>query len=200
MKGILLILGVFVLGVILGRFASIDLMALASDYTMWILYALMFIVGLSIGHDKEKLGVLLRPDPIMLLLPLGTIIGSLIGATMVAQFISQHSLTDSLAVASGLGYYSLSSLLIKELRGEELATIGLVANIARELMAIMFAPLIVRFFGPLALISAGGATTMDTTMPVIARYSGDKYILPAILHGILLDLSIPVLVPFFCSI
>ena len=54
----------------------------------------------------------------------------------------------------------------------ELGTIALISNIMREIMALLGAPLFVRFFGKLAPICAGGATTMDTTLPIITRYSG----------------------------
>lgn len=136
----------------------------------------------------------------MALLPLMTIAGTLIGSALVSVILSQRSLTDCLAVGSGFGYYSLSSIFITEYRGAELGTIALLSNISREILTLMFAPLIVRFFGKLALISAGGATTMDTTLPVIARFSGQEFIIVSIFHGFFVDLSVPFLVVFFCSI
>jgi len=84
------------------------------------------------------------------------------------------------AVGSGFAYYSLSSILITQLKepfwgvqlATELGTIALMANIMREIMALLGAPLFVKYFGRLSPICAGGATTMDTTLPIITRYSG----------------------------
>ena len=81
----------------------------------------------------------------------------------------------------------------------ELGTIALMANIMREIMALLGAPLFVRYFGRLAPICAGGATTIDTTLPVITRYAGKELVFVSILHGILVDLSVPFFVSFFCS-
>ena len=39
------------------------------------------------------------------------------------------------------------------------------------------APLLAKYFGKLAPISVGGATTMDTTLPIITRYSGESFII-----------------------
>ena len=104
-----------------------------------------------------------------------------------------------MAVGSGFGYYSLSSILITESKGAELGTIALLSNIIREIITLLFAPLLVRFFGNLAPISAGGATTADTTLPIITRYSGQKYAMLSIYHGFVVDFSVPFLVTLFCS-
>ena len=51
-----------------------------------------------------------------------------------------------------------------------------------------------------APISAGGATSMDTTLPIITRYTGNDYAVVSIFHGFLVDFTVPFLVTFFCSI
>ncbi len=78
--------------------------------------------------------------------------------------------------------------------------IALITNIIREIMALLATPLFVRCFGRLAPICAGGATMMDTTLPVIAKYSGKELVFVAVLHGILVDLTVSFLVSFFCAL
>ena len=58
----------------------------------------------------------------------------------------------------------------------------------------------VRWFGNLAPISSGGATTMDTTQPIISQSAGQQYVIVSIFHGFVVDFSVPFLVTFFCSI
>ena len=106
---------------------------------------------------------------------------------------------ESMAVGSGFGYYSLSSIFITEYKGAELGTIALLSNILREIMALLLAPLFVKYFGKLAPISVGGATTMDTTLPIILKFSGKEFAVISVFHGFILDLSVPVLVTIFCS-
>ena len=105
-------------------------------------------------------------------------------------------------------YYSLSSILITQFKepslglqlATELGTIALLANIFREMMALLGAPLIRKYFGKLAPISAAGVNSMDVLLPSITLYSGKEMIPLAIFHGILIDMSVPVFVSFFCSL
>ena len=133
------------------------------------------------------------------LIPVGTIVGTLIGSAVISLFIAGMRVTDAMAIGSGLGYYSLSSIFITEAKGAEMGTIALTANIAREIIALLLAPLLVRYFGKLALVAAGGATTADTTLPIITKFSGKEYVVIAIFHGIVCDFSVPFLVGFFVS-
>lgn len=73
-------------------------------------------------------------------------------------------------------------------------------NVLREITTLLFAPLLLRLFGPLSPISIGGATTADTTLPIITRTCGPQFVAIAIVHGLLVDFSVPLLVTLFCSI
>lgn len=201
MKGSLIIVSFFAAGVLAGFYGWIptDLFS-GSDLSFYTLCALMFFVGLSVGCDAKTLKSFRSLNPRLMLLPLITIVGTLAGSALVSLLLTQRSLTDCLAVGSGFGYYSLSSIFITEYKGAELGTIALLSNIARELITLLAAPLIVRYFGKLALISSGGATTMDTTLPVILRYSGQNLLIVSIYHGFLVDFSVPWLVVLFCSL
>ena len=129
-----------------------------------------------------------------------TIVGTLAGTTAASAFLPHRHLFDCLAIGSGFGYYSLSSIFITEYKGAELGTIALLSNIMREIITLLCAPLLVRYFGKLAPISMGGATTMDTTLPIITRTSGQDYVIVSIFHGFCVDFSVPFLVTFFCSL
>ena len=81
-----------------------------------------------------------------------------------------------------------------------MGTIALLANIVREMITLLLAPMLAKRFGPLAPITAGGATTMDTTLPIIAQASGQKYVALSIYHGFVTDFSVPFLVTMWCTI
>jgi len=106
-----------------------------------------------------------------------------------------------LAVGAGFGYYSLSSLFITQLSGEMLGVTALLSNILREILTLLATPLLVQYFGKLAGIASGGATSMDTTLPVITRYSGKEWSIISVFSGVVLTLLVPFLVTFilkFC--
>ena len=207
MRGSLIVVGFFALGCLLGAGGGLLEAWIKGDASLYVLYLLMFQVGLSIGSDKKLKEILRSIRPRLLLVPLATIVGTLTFSAAVSLLLVKWSLMDCLAVGSGFAYYSLSSILITQLKepslgvqlATELGTIALMANIMREIMALLGAPLFARYFGRLAPICAGGATTMDTTLPVITRYAGKELVFVSILHGILVDLSVPFFVSFFCS-
>ena len=200
MKSSLIILSFFALGLLLGVFRMLPQQWVESSITFYVLCLLMFSVGLSLGHDKDSVRKFRSLSPRLLLLPAMTVLGTFLGVTAVSVLIKGRTFSELLAVSSGFGYYSLSSVLITQYKGVELGAIALLANIIREVITLLFAPWMVRFFGPLAPVSAGGATTMDTTFPVIIRNSGKEFSILSIYHGFITDLSVPFLVTFFCSL
>ena len=202
LKGSLTIVAFFVAGCAVGVWAEPDLKG--SAVSTWVLYALMFCVGVSLGHDRTLVERVRHLDRRLALLPVATIVGTLGGAALATPLFGPGSVVasaaDSLAVGAGFGYYSLSSIFIADLRGAELATVALLCNILRELFTLLAAPLVARCFGPLAAVSIGGATTFDTTLPIITRAAGRPYAVVSIFHGCALDFSVPFLVTLFCSL
>ena len=207
MKGSLIVVGFFALGCVLGWSGRLPDVVIENDITVYVLYLLMFQVGLSIGSDKKLKDILGSIRPKLLLVPFATIAGTLVFSALVSLLLTQWSVFDCLAVGSGFAYYSLSSILITQLKesslgvqlATELGTIALMANIMREIMALLGAPLFVKYFGRLSPICAGGATTMDTTLPIITRYSGKDLVFISIFHGIIVDFTVQFFVSFFCS-
>ena len=195
--GSLVIVAFFVAGCVVGLFAPFDLTG--SRVSAYVLYALMFCVGITLGNDRTLAGRVRRLDPRLALLPVATAVGTLAGAALAAPLLVEWSLTDSLAVGAGFGYYSLSSIFIADFRGPELATIALLCNVMREIFTLLAAPLVARWCGPLAAVSIGGATTFDTTLPIITQAAGRPYAVVSVFHGCVLDFSVPFLVTFFCT-
>ena len=200
MKGSLIIVSFFVLGIIVGLCDVIPASFMAGDVSYYALCCLMFCVGISIGCDTSILKSFRKVNPRLMMLPVMTILGTLAGCAAASLILGYRQLTDCLAIGSGFGYYSLSSIFITQYRGAELGTIALLANICREILTLLCAPLLVKYFGRLAPISVGGATTMDTTLPIITRCSGESFIIVSIFHGFCVDFTVPFLVTFFCSL
>lgn len=208
MKGSLIVVGFFILGLIAGHTDCMPAWVKESDTSFIALCFLLFFVGLGIGMNPDMKKDIKSLSPRLTLLPLATILGSWFGA-MVAYLIMnidltsvlQHrSLSDCMALNSGFAYYSLSSIFITEYRGAELGTIALLANIIREMITLLLTPLLAKWFGPLAPISTGGATTMDTTLPIITQTIGQRYVALSIYHGFVTDFSVPFLVTMWCML
>lgn len=206
MKQSLFVVLMFVAGCVVGAVA--DIRWELHDVSLYILYALMFQIGLSVGCSDNLKAILKKFRPKMLLLPLGTLCGTLLFSALVSFLLVEWGVFDTMAVGAGLGYYSLSSVLITQLKmptlGEQLAaelgTIALLSNIIRELLALVGAPWFRRWFGPLGPVCAAGVTSVDVALPAIGRVSGQAMIPVALFHGMVLDMSVPLIVPLLCQV
>lgn len=200
MKGSVAIVMFFLIGVFLGYVNMIPTTFETDKYSFYALCALLFFVGYSIGSDTGIITRFKQLNPGYTLLPLMTFLGTMAGCLAVGLILPHRNVPDCMAVGSGFAYYSLSSIFITQYKGVELGTIALVSNVLRELITLLLAPLLVRFFGKLAPIAAGGATTADTTLPIISKTCGGELVPLSIYHGFLVDFSVPFVVTFFCSL
>ena len=199
MKGSLIVVGFFIIGLLGGIEKMVPSWLLDGDVSFVALCGLLLFVGLGIGLNPEMKKEVRSLSPRMALLPVVTIIGSWLGALLIWTVL-HRTLSDCMAINSGFAYYSLSSIFITEYRGAELGTIALLANIIREMLTLLGAPLMARWFGPLAPISVGGATTMDTTLPILSQTVGQRYIALSIYHGFVVDFTVPFLVSWWCMV
>jgi uncharacterized membrane protein YbjE (DUF340 family) len=199
MKNSLIILAFFTVGVFLGISKNLPDLMMQSDFSMYALYILMFLVGIGIGVDRKSWSILRTMKIKIILIPLGVMAGTFAGTALVSIFIPDLKLKEVLAVGAGFGYYSLSSLFITQLSGETLGVIALLSNILREIFTLLATPLLVLYFGKLAGIASGGATSMDTTLPVITRYSGKEWSIIAVFSGVVLTILVPFLVTFILN-
>jgi len=181
MKGSIIVLLFFAAGCLLGVMGWLPFNPEGSNLTLYMLYALMLQVGLSIGSSKDLKFIVGSLRPKYLLIPLGTVCGTLLFSALASLLLSRWSIFDCMAVGSGFAYYSLSSILITQFKepsiglqlATELGTIALLANIFREMMALLGTPLLCKYFGKLAPISAAGVNSMDVVLPLLFRQRHD---------------------------
>lgn len=194
MKRSTTLLLLFFAGVLVGRSGWIPAgVPMAEELTYYTLLLLLFFVGIGVGGDADIGRLVRRANVRIILVPASVIAGTLAGAAAFSLLLPSVNVRESLAVGAGFGYYSLSSVVITELHGERLGVVALLANVLRELMTLWLAPLFVRL-GRLAPIAAGGATAMDTTLPVISRFAGRDYAAIAVFSGMVLTALVPLLI------
>lgn len=206
MKSSLVTLFCFLLGCLAGAFAIVDFDA--HEASVYVLYALMLLLGINLGCSRDPKMFITSLKPQTLLVPLATIAGTLLFSALGSFLLSRWSMFDCMAVGSGFSYYSISSILITEIKSAslgvqiatELGTIALLSNIFREMTALICAPLFRKYFGYLAPISAAGIGSADISLPAITHYSGPDAIPVAIIHGLLIEISMPFFVTLFCQL
>jgi Predicted membrane protein len=199
MKGSFIVLSIFVVGMLLAYLGVLPSVMAQYDLSTIALYFLMFMVGVSIGADEHVVAILKSVNFKIVLVPIGVVVGTIIGAFLVSFTVKGIDTKNVLAIGSGFGYYSLSSIFIGKISGNQMGVVALLANMIRELSTLMLAPLYVRLFGRLAPVAAAGATSMDTCLPVIMKYSGKEVAIIALFSGIALTIVVPFLVVFILS-
>lgn len=176
-------------------FLTPDSHSLLGTIVSVMLSLLIISAGVDIGKNLGVMRNLLKRGHQVILVPILLTIGSLIGGA-VASVILSMNLWEVLAVSSGVGWYSLTGPMITELYNIELGTVGFLSNVIREISAFAMIPLVARV-SYLAAIGPGGATTMDSTLPVISRFTNPETSVIAFFSGFMLSFVPPVLIPLF---
>jgi uncharacterized membrane protein YbjE (DUF340 family) len=187
--------GVVVLGFLLGL-TGLAILQHATEASEYTLIFLLFLVGIQLRNSGMTLKqiVLNRRGMIVAVV----VVGSSLLAGVINAFILDLPLNTALAMASGFGWYSLSGILLTESFGPVIGSAAFFNDLARELLAIMLIPGLVRRSRSTAL-GLCGATSMDFTLPVLQRSGGLELVPAAIVHGFILSLLVPILMAFFSA-
>lgn len=198
-RGSLFAVLAFFLGVPAGLFLP-SVSASEFDPATPVLYLLMFLVGIGAGADPTAVTMVKKHGIRLLLLPLSVMIGTFAGTLLTSILWPGMQVREALAVGAGYGYYSLSSLVIRELSGGTWAAVALLSNISREILTLLAAPMLVRLAGPAAPAAAGGATSMDTTLAATVQSSGRAWAVPALFSGVVLTVLVPFVVTVILTV
>jgi|SRR6056297_57655 len=153
-----------------------------------------FVIGLDMGKDRTLWKNIRAMGKKAFIIPVTATIGAVIGG-IIAGKLAGIPLSVATASAAGGGYYSLTTILVKDLAGPEAATIAFISNMLRELTVMTATPLLVKLFGRWGAVAVAGATAMDTSLPFIVKNAGREMAIAAFVSGVLLTVAMPVLVP-----
>jgi len=194
----LLLLGMLAAGFLAGFLLPVFPGANGEQFITGLLYALLVFIGLGLGTSGIRPArILSHPD--LLLIPLGTIFGSLAGGLAAGLALNIRP-GAAMSLASGFGWYSLSGVILTRLDSPGLGAVSFLSNMLRESMALVLIPLLARTRFPFLAIGAGGATSMDVSLPLIEKNCGPTSVPLSIASGGVLSLSVPFLVPLLFRI
>ncbi|KFA95463.1 lysine exporter LysO family protein [Vibrio sp. ER1A] len=163
----------------------------------WILLALLFFIGIQLRNSGLTLKQILVNKQGMAI-ALIIVASSLIGGA-IAAMVLDISVYKGLAMASGFGWYSLAGILMGDAFGPVYGGASFMIELLRELVALVFIPLLITR-KPCTAIGYAGATAMDFTLPVIQSTGGVRCVPVAIVSGFILSLLVPVMMLFFVSL
>ncbi len=192
MRFLYLVLAALMAGLITGKVFSPDF---GNLYEL-MLYILILFIGIDLG--MSSISEVRKVSKFVVLLPFSTMLGSLLGG-VAASLILGISLKWGLAVSAGCGWYSLTGPLIGQYSAVY-GALGFLANLTREIITVILYPIAAGKIAKEPLVSIGGATTMDTTLPIIRKFSDSETAVVAFVHGFILTAAIPFILPLILQL
>ena len=187
-------LGALILGIGCGAVRILAyLLSPLSTHAEWLLYFLMFSVGISVGLHRGIAAAIRQYHVKILLIPVGIIAGSLAGG-ILCGLLMDYPVNQAISIAGGLGWYSLAGVSISNLAGAEAGSIAFLSNLMREIGAFFMIPYISRHFNVSTCIAPAAATSEDTTLPMLVRYTNEETVVLSVFNGIICSAAVPVLI------
>ena len=184
-----------ILGIALGFFGfQPDWLLFVTSNTTAVLYILMFLVGISVGF-KGLIKQLKSNPGLLVIVPTATIVATR-GAGFVLSLFTGISSGISTAITSGLGWYSLSGITLTTLVSADIGTITFLSNLLREMLSFFSIPLISKYLNYPTAIAPAAATSEDTTLAMLIRYTDEHTAMIAVFNGIVCSAAVPILIPF----
>lgn len=178
------------LGVAAPKSPLVAVLGHLSEPVLWVLMAL---VGIGVGMHRGLLASIREHHIKTLVIPLGVVVGSLVGGIVAAPFIGLD-VREGMAAASGLGWYSLAGVQLESMVGAQLGGIAFLANLMREIASFFCIPWIARHLNGYACIAAAAATSEDTTLPMMIRYTDERCVVYSLINGVICSALVPVLI------
>lgn len=172
---------------------EISLLQSLVEHKDLLVMVLMFSVGISVGMHRGLFAKLKEYHIKALVIPLGIVVGSILGGLVCGLFLD-HSFGETTAVACGLGWYSLSGIAIESFSGAYMGTVAFLSNLMREIFSFVLIPLISRVANNFSCIAIAGATSEDTTLPMMIRYTNEETVVLSVLNGMLCSALVPILI------
>ncbi len=186
------------LGVLAGRFFPAAHKSKNEKLQLACTLALIFAMGISLGGGGRffaSLAFIGGQSLLFCLVPTaGIIAGSLLGGLLCA-FLVNWPVNEALSVAGGLGWYSLSGAAVSRLAGPEIGSIAFLASLLRDLFSFFLIPFLARGLNGWTAIAPAAATSEDTTLPMLIRYTNEETAVFAVVNGILCSAAVPVILP-----
>lgn len=168
------------------------------DYSLWIALIILYTsVGIGMGQNKNVFKYIKVIGFRIFYLVAAILTGSMLGGA-AASLITNIPFKYALASASGVSYYSMTGATMLSAFGTEAGVYGFMINVFREFFTVMLLP-VLRYISKSAPIAAGAAGNMDTMLVPITRVMGKELGLVALIVGVILTFSVPVILPVLCN-
>lgn len=194
---VILVLIALVSGIVCGQFIfSSELSVFLSSNSETILFLLMFLVGISIGMNRDVFKKIAQYHIKLFIIPVGIVAGTVLSG-FICSFILDLELKYALPIVCGMGWYSLSGVMMSSMANASIGALTFISNLLREILSYICAPLVVKKLNKYTAIAPAAATSEDTLLSVLIKYTDEEVVVMAVFNGIVCSALVPILINFF---
>ncbi len=181
-------------GILAGYFFLQDLNKVVLDRALTVCLLFLYTgAGIMLGSNKSVFNYIRRLGFRVLFMPVGIFAGCLVGG-FVSGLLLHVDLKWSVLSASGMGYYSLTGATMTENYGIEAGTYGFIVNILRDVLTVLFLPVLIRISKG-SPIASGAGGCMDSMLVPVGRVVGPELSVVALISGTIITIFIPFWLP-----
>ena len=174
----IILLSLVAAGMLIGAFV---LARWGADFLTWfdgasnlaliiVLCALMFLVGMDMGHSVMVVTSLKTAGFRVLVFPVASMVGTMvfgIAACLAFGFTAR----EATAIPIGFGWYSYAPVVIASAGNQYMvaSAVSFMHNVIREVSGIILIPVAAKKIGYLEAASIPGIAAMDVCVPIVAR-------------------------------
>lgn len=155
---------------------------------------MLFFVGFDLGLEGTVFQNMKKMGARVFVFPLATIVGSLVAAFICSLFLPLQT-REALAIGAGFGWYSLAPGIILDSGLVTASAISFMHNVMRELLGIIFIPMVAQKVGYVESICLPGAAAMDVCLPIVEKYTNGIVAVYSFISGVVVSIAVPALVP-----
>ena len=107
--------------------------------------------------------------------------------------ILKYPVHEAILISGGLGWYSLAGVTIGNLAGTSVGSVAFFSNLMREITSFILIPFVAKHLNAYTCIAIAGATSEDTTLPMIMRYTDAETAVFSVVDGVVCSTFVPIL-------
>ena len=160
---------------------------------------LLVFVGIDLGIEGTVVDNFKKVGLRIMVFPAAVVVATLVGASVSGMLLGL-SLKEAAVVGAGFGWYSLAPGIIMEAGYLTASAISFLHNVMRELLSILFIPLVAQKVGYIETTGMPGAAAMDVCLPIVEKSTRSDIAVYSFVSGVILSILVPVLVPLILGL
>ena len=166
---------------------------MSGDWLVVGICILLALAGFNLGLEGKVIQSFKGVGIKVIFIPIAAVAGSLIMGA-VYGLISSLTVSESIAVSAGFGWYTLAPGMLTEAGFAVAGAVSFMHNVIRETLGIVLIPIAAKKIGYLECTSIPGVAAMDVCLSIVERSCRAETVVYSFCTGALMCVCVPVVV------